>query len=82
MFDILRGQTVPFPFVIRGFQSDNGSEYVNKLDKLLVEFTKSRSAQNQRQCARRCTGYAALDFLRMGRHDHSLRNHWGRAASK
>ncbi len=37
-----------FPFVIRGFHSDNGSEYVNKrvaklLDKLLVEFTKSRA---------------------------------------
>ncbi len=37
-----------FPFVLRGFHSDNGSEYVNKvvaqlLDKLLVEFTKSRA---------------------------------------
>jgi len=39
-----------FPFVIRGFHSDNGSEYVNHqvaalLDKLNVEFTKSRSRQ-------------------------------------
>jgi transposase InsO family protein len=37
-----------FPFVIRGFHSDNGSEYVNHrvaklLNKLHVEFTKSRS---------------------------------------
>jgi transposase InsO family protein len=37
-----------FPFVIRGFHSDNGSEYVNKtvaglLNKLLIEFTKSRA---------------------------------------
>jgi len=37
-----------FPFVIRGFHSDNGSEYVNYqvvklLNKLLIEFTKSRS---------------------------------------
>ena len=37
-----------FPFVILGFHSDNGSEYVNKtvaklLKKLHVEFTKSRS---------------------------------------
>lgn len=37
-----------FPFVIRGFHSDNGSEYVNHkiaamLDKLRVEFTKSRA---------------------------------------
>ena len=39
-----------FPFVIRGFHSDNGSEYVNHqvaalLNKLNVEFTKSRSRQ-------------------------------------
>lgn len=39
-----------FPFVIRGFHSDNGSEYINHrvaalLDKLNVEFTKSRSRQ-------------------------------------
>jgi transposase InsO family protein len=36
-----------FPFVIRGFHSDNGSEYVNylvakMLNKLHIEFTKSR----------------------------------------
>ena len=36
-----------FPFVIHGFHSDNGSEYVNRrvarlLNKLLIEFTKSR----------------------------------------
>ena len=36
-----------FPFVISGFHSDNGSEYVNHrvaklLNKLLIEFTKSR----------------------------------------
>jgi transposase InsO family protein len=37
-----------FPFVIRGFHSDNGSEFVNKvvaklLNKLLIGFTKSRA---------------------------------------
>ena len=37
-----------FPFVIRGFHSDNGSEYINKqvarlLEKLRIEFTKSRA---------------------------------------
>jgi len=37
-----------FPFVILGFHSDNGSEYINSpvaklLEKLLIEFTKSRS---------------------------------------
>ena len=39
-----------FPFVILGFHSDNGSEYVNRAvaelpGKLLIEFTKSRSRQ-------------------------------------
>ena len=37
-----------FPFVIRGFHSDNGSEYINHqlaamLEKLRIEFTKSRA---------------------------------------
>jgi transposase InsO family protein len=37
-----------FPFVIKGFHSDNGSEYINKhvcslLDKLHIELIKSRS---------------------------------------
>jgi transposase InsO family protein len=41
--DILSG----FPFVIRGFHSDNGSEFINRvvaelLNKLLIHFTKSR----------------------------------------
>lgn len=36
-----------FPFIIRGFHSDNGSEYINKrtaglLQKLMIEQTKSR----------------------------------------
>lgn len=40
-----------FPFVIQGFHSDNGSEYVNHqvaklLNKLLIEFTKSRPRQS------------------------------------
>jgi hypothetical protein len=39
------------PFKIRGFHSDNGSEYINKqvaglLEKLRAEFTKSRSRQS------------------------------------
>ena len=37
-----------FPFIVLGFHSDNGSEYINKmvsglLNKLLIEQTKSRS---------------------------------------
>ena len=39
-----------FPFVLGGFHADNGSEYINKgvanlLEKLRIEFTKSRSRQ-------------------------------------
>lgn len=41
---------VLFPFIIRGFHSDNGSEYINSivaslLNKLLIEQTKSRSGR-------------------------------------
>lgn len=39
-----------FPFTLKGFHSDNGSEYINRnvaklLKKLHIEFTKSRSRQ-------------------------------------
>nr|VFK51754.1 MAG: hypothetical protein BECKTC1821D_GA0114238_11395 [Candidatus Kentron sp. TC] len=46
-----RGDPAPDrPFVVLGFHSDNGSEHINKrvaalLDKLLIELTKSRAAQ-------------------------------------
>jgi transposase InsO family protein len=41
-----------FPFVIVGFHADNGSEFINHvlaklLDKLLIEFTKSRANRSQ-----------------------------------
>ena len=44
---VLESMLVQFPFVIRGFHSDNGSEFVNHivarlLNKLLIQFTKSR----------------------------------------
>jgi len=44
---VLESILVQFPFVIRGFHSDNGSEFVNHivaslLNKLLIHFTKSR----------------------------------------
>jgi len=44
---VLEIMLVQFPFIIRGFHSDNGSEFVNHivarlLDKLLIRFTKSR----------------------------------------
>lgn len=44
----LAQQLDTFPFTILGFHSDNGSEFINKrvaelLQKMLIEFTKSRS---------------------------------------
>jgi transposase InsO family protein len=44
---VLESILAQFPFVIRGFHSDNGSEFVNHivarlLNKLLIRFTKSR----------------------------------------
>ncbi len=44
---VLENMMADFPFVILGFHSDNGSEYINKmvaqlLNKLLINFTKSR----------------------------------------
>lgn len=48
LIPILEFLLTAFPFVIQGFHSDNGSEYVNRLtaellQKLFVEFTKSRA---------------------------------------
>jgi IS30 family transposase len=44
---VLESMLTSFPFVIRGFHSDNGSEFINKtvaklLNKLLIRFTKCR----------------------------------------
>ncbi len=43
-----------YPFVIQGFHSDNGSEFINRvvaklLNKLLIEFTKSRARRTNDQ---------------------------------
>lgn len=48
-----------FPFILRGFHSDNGSEYVNRqvaklLEKLLVEFTKSRPRHSNDNALAEC----------------------------
>jgi len=48
LIPVLAAMMDAFPFVIRGFHSDNGSEYINRrvaelLKKLLIEQTKSRS---------------------------------------
>jgi hypothetical protein len=50
LIPILTQMLGSFPFVIKGFHADNGSEYINRnvaalLQKLLIEFTKSRSRQ-------------------------------------
>jgi len=48
-----------FPFIIRGFHSDNGSEYINKrvaemLSKLKIEFTKSRPRHSNDNALAEC----------------------------
>lgn len=48
LLPVLDAMMAAFPFVIRGFHSDNGSEYINRqvaqlLEKLRIEQTKSRS---------------------------------------
>jgi transposase InsO family protein len=48
LIPVLEAMIEQFPFRIRGFHSDNGSEYINRdvsrlLGKLLIEQTKSRS---------------------------------------
>jgi hypothetical protein len=50
LLPVLEAMTDAFPFVIRSFPSDNGSEYINHqvaklLEKLRIEQTKSRSRQ-------------------------------------
>ena len=50
LISVLEQLLETFPFIIKGFHSDNGSEYINKpveklLNKLLIEMTKSRSRQ-------------------------------------
>ena len=48
LIPVLESLIDSFPFTIKGFHADNGSEYINKrvaslLNKLLIELTKSRS---------------------------------------
>ena len=58
-----------FPFVIRGFHSDSGGEYVNHeiallLEKLRVEFTKSRPRQtNDNALAESKNGAVIREFM-------------------
>ena len=52
LIPVLKAMLEQFPFPILGFHSDNGSEFINHivarlLNKLLVEFTKSRASRSQ-----------------------------------
>ena len=51
---VLQDLLEQYPFVIRGFHTDNGSEFINQvvatlLNKLLIEFTKSRPRRTNDQ---------------------------------
>jgi hypothetical protein len=51
LLPVLALMMAQFPFVVEGFHSDNGSEYINRkvaemLNKLRIEQTKSRSRQS------------------------------------
>ncbi len=48
LIPVLEEMIAGFPFVVRGFHSDNGSEYINRqvaemLNRLLIDLTKSRA---------------------------------------
>jgi len=52
LLPVLEAGLAQFPFTIRGFHADNGSEYINHrvaemLRKLHAEFTKSRACRSQ-----------------------------------
>ncbi|MBL4681904.1 MAG: transposase family protein [Pseudomonadales bacterium] len=51
LIPVLEAMLEAFPFVIKGFHADNGSEYINRhvvklLEKLRIELTKSRARQS------------------------------------
>ena len=68
-----------FPFVILGFHSDNGSEYINKqvarlLEKLRIEFTKSRARHSNDNALVECkNGHVVRKLLG---HAHSTIRIW------
>lgn len=52
LLPVLEAMLHQFPFLVRGFHTDNGSEYINYrvaglLEKLRAEFTKSRACRSQ-----------------------------------
>lgn len=70
LLPLLEAALEQFPFQIKGFHSDNGSEYINKvvsrlLNKLLIDQTKSR--------ARHCNDNALVE----GKNGAIIRKHIG-----
>lgn len=70
LLPLLEAALGQFPFHIKGFHSDNGSEYINKivarlLNKLLIQQTKSR--------ARHCNDNALVE----GKNGSIIRKHLG-----
>ena len=73
-----------FPFKIKGFHSDNGSEYVNYsvaklLEKLRIEFTKSRSRHSNDNAL--AEGKNAAIIRKTYGHGH-ISKHWTKAMNE
>ena len=65
LIPILENMIRQFPFVIRGFHSDNGSEFINRrvaelLNKLLIELTKSRPRHSNDNALAECKNGAVV----------------------
>jgi transposase InsO family protein len=65
LLPVLRQLIDTFPFFIKGFHSDNGSEYVNYkvvelLHNLLIDFTKSRSRHTNDNALAECKNGAIV----------------------
>ena len=73
-----------FPFVIKGFHSDNGSEYINYpvaklLEKLHIEFTKSRARHSNDNAL--AEGKNAAIVRKIYGHAH-IPKHWANAMNE
>jgi transposase InsO family protein len=81
LLDVIEQMLAQFPFEILGFHADNGSEYVNHkvarlLDKLRVEFTRSRPRHsNDNGLVETKNGAVVRKFFGYG---HIHRRHAGR----
>jgi hypothetical protein len=87
LLPVLAAVLAQFPFPIRGFHADNGSEYINHrvaeiLRKLHAEFTKSRACRSQDNALvegkngaviRKLIGYGHI----AGAHAAALQNFYG-----